>query len=1259
MSILKHVVRVSAATAGAIVALALLLPHLVSQGYLRSILADRIDSATGASLEISGHIRPRLIPELGLEASHLELKGPDDAYSLELDRIDLDIELIPALRGDWVMRDVTLTGLDLRINANALPRPTQTSTPTTPSVELRSASVRKSAVTLQWQQDRPPLRIDIGALTIAQSTGSEPALNLSGDLTVDRHAVTVTARTGTLFQALNPVEPYPVDLTVEAPDLARAHISGTIADPVNGQGLNLALAANADASEHLLSLLLGEALPPTGKLTLESTVDGPVDAPRVSSMSLALVRGQDIDVRITGRVDNAMTVGGTAMKIDAQVESAEVLKALLPDSFPNIERFDARGDLRKADADSPLQLSAVEAQALTSDRLHITLEGSTDLSLADPLQPFPNLDAPVRFRSPTTDAAKVFLPDAVPEIGPVVGRVRLAGGDGALAVEDIDVHIGNADAVEAHVSGRIGRMVLDENTPDSELDLDIAIRAPGTETLARAFGEDWPELGAVSLSGKFAGSRLASTLTGLALAVGSPRSLHIRADGQINLGDLEQENPIRELSIDLAGRAPSTAAAAPLLGSGLPPLGPLSVTATLAKAEEQLSARDVVVQWGQEATLSLKGKGTVARVSVSGDSPTLDGIDLSVSARSAGTHALGTLFKQDAVPELGPVSGTFRVRGSDAQINLSELKLNAGRRSGVTLRATGAVKSIPLSAHPRISGLAVDLHAETITTRALGTLLDWKLPELGPGRGSARLRETRSGLGLDAIQFRLGPARQPAVSGSGYINDLHNLDSFAFSVALDVPYAAILPPKAASSVTAAGRIRGNAKLSREKGVFGSEKFTIASHQTRGHRFSVHGSLLDVKGLNGLNAVIDFHVDDASTIGLFFGERWPSLPAASGAGRLEGDQGKATYDGHLKYGQSHATVQARLETGEERPLLDGHINVPRLFLADLGLQGEAEALPPAQSGKPRYRAQQEPEKPLFSRDPFDLEALQAVDADVQVSVDEIIGIREQVGNIKATLSLRDGLLKIDPARLNFLKGELSFSASADSRQAHDQFSIDLAAKHLDVGTFIAEITGDPQNAGKLQMSTKLNGSGTSPHAVAASANGEMSFILEGMRIPGTKLDLLLGNYLGWAIDTTTKKQAYSELYCTVISFNVVDGDARSKVVYAEGPHMAVRGKVDINLADETIKATILPKQKKKFWVTASPVKLSGPIQNPKISVISAQTAISTVGNIGGLVLAPTIYLPIRILDYLTDSKDEGDPSDKTYKACIRTAFEKPK
>ncbi len=115
--------------------------------------------------------------------------------------------------------------------------------------------------------------------------------------------------------------------------------------------------------------------------------------------------------------------------------------------------------------------------------------------------------------------------------------------------------------------------------------------------------------------------------------------------------------------------------------------------------------------------------------------------------------------------------------------------------------------------------------------------------------------------------------------------------------------------------------------------------------------------------------------------------------------------------------------------------------------------------------------------------------------------------------------------------------------------------------------------------------------------------------------------------------------HADLNCVVMSFGADNGEVKSKAIVADGPRMSLGGKIDMNLGEETLDIILIPSQKKRIFSKATPVKIHGPMKNPKIEAIPAKAALREVA--GFTLLSTGVFIPIAVVSKTWSVLSDGD------------------
>jgi hypothetical protein len=117
------------------------------------------------------------------------------------------------------------------------------------------------------------------------------------------------------------------------------------------------------------------------------------------------------------------------------------------------------------------------------------------------------------------------------------------------------------------------------------------------------------------------------------------------------------------------------------------------------------------------------------------------------------------------------------------------------------------------------------------------------------------------------------------------------------------------------------------------------------------------------------------------------------------------------------------------------------------------------------------------------------------------------------------------------------------------------------------------------------------------------------------------------------------EKYTEIQCGILALKAEKGVLKSRVFMLESANLMVTGAGTVDLGNEICDLVLSPKKKRKFWAVVTPVKITGPLQDPHIITIPAKKAALLSG---GILLAPQFVLPALGLDYLWEmvSKDKS-------------------
>jgi uncharacterized protein involved in outer membrane biogenesis len=278
-----------------------------------------------------------------------------------------------------------------------------------------------------------------------------------------------------------------------------------------------------------------------------------------------------------------------------------------------------------------------------------------------------------------------------------------------------------------------------------------------------------------------------------------------------------------------------------------------------------------------------------------------------------------------------------------------------------------------------------------------------------------------------------------------------------------------------------------------------------------------------------------------------------------------------------------------------------------------------------SEKQQAREQKAADRRQSADDPIPFDALKAFDLDLQVKLDNLEGVELDIDTAEAQLDLKDGVLKVDPFRLNFVGGHVTAQLVADARAATPKVTLSLEADNVDLGTLLSQVSVEVPLDGQTDVVLNLEAEGDSRQALTASLQGDVGMAVARGQISTSLLDLAAEDFTTWLFARSTRA-GYSDLNCFIARFKIQNGLAKSEQLLLDTTNVLATGKGKIDLRDQTIDIKVDPQPKKSHLIDlTSPFEIQGPLASPEVKIGSTRTATRVVGEV--------ILSPVRLLGSL--------------------------
>jgi uncharacterized protein involved in outer membrane biogenesis len=1196
----------------------------------QQLLIKTVDKLSSYTLSITGPFALNRSFTPALSASGIVLRSKTDDSYVHIDNFRIQITLAPLLNNTLLINDLLLENMQVEI---------QTSDEAGDFVKwpdyLPTPIIEHAVLTnIQLIFDNADQAQTLDSLMITAKDRHSP-LELYGTGQVKGHVFDIKGQFGSLADIFAQDKRYPVNLTVTGKH-AQLSINGTIADPDQGKGIDLSGNLNISEIADLFT-----ATPVNGRLQGSFHVIGSFAKPVLAELQIVLADEQSIHLHVTSTVGNELTRELTDLHFSGFIQSAEVLKWILPESSPVFNDFNFEADLSQGS--NEYFLKNVIAKLSSDQGLKLFLTGSS--KIVEDIQPFRFVDFQITLNSKNTAMVKKYLGNILPEMGPVQGTARITTQGKDFMLSNIDLLAGVDQKTQLTAKGQVGPLSLDPKRDNCEITLDLALQAVHSSELASLLDIEHPEIGPVAIDAHLQGTTDEMKLENITLKAGDANVLSLQANGWMSWDKLDTAHPQQTTDIFVQANSPSFHDAYLLYGIHLPDLGIADASMRIHGKGMVLTGSDLTINIGTENSLLFSMQGKVAQIFIA--VPFHKGIELAGTVTGKSTHSLSVLLKNREIPDFGSVTGKFIIKGDTKTLRIPQLALAVGRKNQLMLHASGQIAEIPLQRKAPPRGVNIALAVSAPSSADLSPLVGDKIPDLGRLSIKGQITDHNGILAIEELILTAGNPKQPTISISGTINDVLSNNDLNMEILFDEKTLVKLfdlptPPKELGGLT------GSALLSNADGSFGIEEFKLKSKNSELIDVKINGRIDDIVKVDQISFNADIDIKNPALFGKLFAVDLSGFSPISATGIFQGSKTKASYKGNSNVGKTQFSSNLVLSFIDGKPKISGKISSPNLFLTDFGIVPEAPApKTPSFKSLRKGRHAKTVNAPLFSHAPIPLQALHKADLNLQLRINKLTGTDYNLDKIKIDLSLVNGKLKIMPANFVFSGGHILMKAGLDAK-VKPEWSLNILTDDVQIGEILGQKYRPPPIEGNLDLAVDINGSGASAHEIAASLNGEISYTLEKGKISKRIVDLIFLNPLGWLFSYGITDNEIL-ISCGLANYQIKQGIIRSKVFLIDGPKLMIKGKEEINLARETINALYNLEKKKFFINTHVPIQVRGNLAAPIVEQAHIPSVLSKADR---YIFAPAAAIPEEVLGALLDVFDYNKDARRPCSAYLK-------
>jgi uncharacterized protein involved in outer membrane biogenesis len=288
------------------------------------------------------------------------------------------------------------------------------------------------------------------------------------------------------------------------------------------------------------------------------------------------------------------------------------------------------------------------------------------------------------------------------------------------------------------------------------------------------------------------------------------------------------------------------------------------------------------------------------------------------------------------------------------------------------------------------------------------------------------------------------------------------------------------------------------------------------------------------------------------------------------------------------GQSDIRGTVSIDSLHGRPNMTAELHSQFLRLADLGLR--AAGRDPA-SGPPM----------LLSNVMIKPASVRHGDAVVNFRANRLDVGRISLHSVAAKMTIDQGHVVVAPLSADIMDGKLTVRLDVDATTDLPAADLDLRIAGLQLAELDQKKSDRPPFEGLLRARLRVSGHGSSPHQIAASANGTVTAVLPHGTIRESFAELT-GLNLHEVGLLLTKSTQETGVRCAVASFRVQEGTLTAQGIVVDTDPVLIDGEGQIHLDTEALDLRLSghPKKRRLFHVP-SPILVRGTLSHPSIAL----------------------------------------------------------
>jgi len=621
-----------------------------------------------AELEIGGPLRLHVSDGLALSASKVQLTADDGSYNLSADTLKGDIRLRDAIFGTFWIRDLAVNNFFINIHESDSDSFYWRNF-TFPPVVVERAQFK--SLVIEYQEIAPGSlhRFALSELNFDDVNDAGP-VHLQANGILEGRAFKLKGTFPPIEQAFDHEVPKPIVISLVGEQL-QAHLDGMITDPANGKGMDFNIQLTIPEAHELLEVL-GDDIPPVGELQASARLQGDYAMPRLSDIDAHMHRGEGVDLKVTGSVEDILTGEGMNLHLTGRSNHPQVASWLLFKKVGAISKFNFDGVLQENNG--LFQVKDLIAEVKTRNGLVLSASGESELYAAGHQFSAADYGLKLIVSAPTTDALDLLQIEAIPDLGAVEGVTKLIMSRDAFGLYDADLNIGNARSTGVHLQGQIGQASLHDASTVSGIDMKVDLKTTDMARLTKIFGYKFERTYAAHILTRLTGASDNLTLGQTDIRIHNKDGVNIKATGNGKNIVVTDTSISANAQFKINASASDLSAFSELVGTDLPRLGAVEANANLLVKGDELKLEQLKINIGATDQPTIRVDGEIVTQLHKGSTLSIS-YDVAVGDLTAALtgEPPGYLGRMQGTADISDIDGSwgvekFSLKSSDTRL---------------------------------------------------------------------------------------------------------------------------------------------------------------------------------------------------------------------------------------------------------------------------------------------------------------------------------------------------------------------------------------------------------------------------------------------------------------------------------------------------------------------------------------------------------------------------------------------------------------